>query len=475
MLITALMYLHQNLYHSALKTIPNLSYEALMIYNLRYANSPRFACHKTFMYLIYDVLQIRRSSVGNTLLIKRSNWRSMAHDIDTLTTTQLQDAAKRLAAGEHVNDHTIRQLLQNITTIAMQVPGSFAQKLQLRSEIRGLIVREGMAAIWLTINPSDLQNPLVLILAGVEYSSTTLPAAAAAIHQATATSNPVAVAQFFHYTCKAIFDELFATRSGGSGILGDVSNYFGVVETNGRGMLHLHALIWLRGNLNFATLRERLLNDPDFATHMIHYLETIIVQSISNVSLDDSDVNLPTMVNLPSMPNSENNADSDTEFYERLLQDGNSVACTKQMHSKHHSATCFKYRQTGSGKNACRFGMPRDLVPESKIDELGIIHLARNHAWVNPWNPAIASCIRSNHDISWIPTVSKSLALLYYITNYATKDDISPWQIVAKAALLKQSIDQAKATISPILADIRLCKRGMDKFALCCFNALAHD
>jgi hypothetical protein len=89
-------------------------------------------------------------------------------------------------------------------------------------------------------NPSDLQNPLVLILAGVEYSSTTFPAATAAIRQAVATSNPVAVAQFFHHTCKTILDNLLATGSGETGILGDVSNYFGVVETNRRGMLHLH-------------------------------------------------------------------------------------------------------------------------------------------------------------------------------------------------------------------------------------------
>lgn len=34
--------------------------------------------------------------------------------------------------------------------------------------------------------------------------------------------------------------------------------------------------------------------------------------------------------------------------------------------------------------------------------------------------------IRSNQDISWIPTVAKALYLIYYITNYATKDDISP-------------------------------------------------
>jgi hypothetical protein len=35
----------------------------------------------------------------------------------------------------------------------------------MRAEIRGLLVREGMPAFWMTINPSDLQNPLVLIRA----------------------------------------------------------------------------------------------------------------------------------------------------------------------------------------------------------------------------------------------------------------------------------------------------------------------
>ncbi|KAJ5761308.1 hypothetical protein N7520_008464 [Penicillium odoratum] len=119
--------------------------------------------------------------------------------------------------------------------------------------------------------------------------------------------------------------------------------------------------------------------------------------------------------------------------------------------------------------------MPRDLIPMSKVDDFGLIHLARNHPWINPWNPTIASCVRSNHDISWIPTVFKSLSLIYYITNYTTKDDVSPWQIVAKAALLKQRIDRAHATESPTTTDLRLRQQGLDKFALRCFNTLAHD
>jgi hypothetical protein len=87
----------------------------------------------------------------------------------------------------------------------------------------------------------------------------------------------------------------------------------------------------------------------------------------------------------------------------------------------------------------------------------------------------MASCLRSNHDISWIPTVTKSLSLIYYITDYAAKDDVAPWQIVAKAALLKQSLEKAKIADHPTEADLRLREKGMDNFALRCFNTLAHD
>jgi hypothetical protein len=228
----------------------------------------------------------------------------------------------------------------------------------------------------------------------------------------------VAVARFFHCTCKAVLDGLLGSKSTDIGILGDISNYFGVVESNGRGMLHLHTLVWVRGNLGFIRLRDRILADDHFANRMVGFLETVMMHSLHG---SDEDPGTPVSHKPPPSTGPE----TDTEFIQSLLRDSNHVARTKQVHSKNHTATCFKYHQQRSLHNVCRFGMPRDLLKASKVDEHGIIHLARNHAWVNPWNPSIASCIRSNHDISWIPTVSKSLSLLYYITNYATKDDVS--------------------------------------------------
>ncbi|EPS29066.1 hypothetical protein PDE_04014 [Penicillium oxalicum 114-2] len=448
--------------HLDQRSIP-VSLSALADWALRHHS------RRTFMYLLYDVLQLRNSCLGNTLLIKRSQWTSVTQDLNSLTVNRLHKATEELAANQVTTDPLVRRLLRNITAIGVQVPGFFFQKLQMRAKIRGLLVREGMPAFWLTINPSDLQNPFDLVLAGVQFPTESFANLTSTVRQVAATSDPVAVARFFHYTCKAVLDGLLGSKQTDMGILGDVFNYFCVVESNGRGMLHLHALVWVRGNLGFMQLRDRILTDVHFANRIIRFLETVITHSLHDADVDDPESSVS------SMPPSSHGPETDTEFTRKLFQDANGVARTKQLHSKRHTTTCFKYRHRLSPDRVCRFGMPRGLLEISRVDEHGIIHLARNHAWINPWNPSLASCIRSNHDISWIPTVSKSLSLLYYITNYAPKDDVAPWQMIAKAALLKQMIDRASSNPAPTAADSRLQQRGMDKFALRCFNSLSQD
>jgi predicted nucleic acid binding AN1-type Zn finger protein len=46
------------------------------------------------------------------------------------------------------------------------------------------------------------------------------------------------------------------------GLLGDVKAYFGMVETQGRGTLHIHMLIWLKKCPPNSTAIEQLLNSP---------------------------------------------------------------------------------------------------------------------------------------------------------------------------------------------------------------------
>jgi len=47
--------------------------------------------------------------------------------------------------------------------------------------------------------------------------------------------------------------------------------------------------------------------------------------------------------------------------------------------------------------------------------------------------------------------------------------------MMVKATLLKQSIENAKATLTPDATDMRIRNKDVDQFALRCFNTLSHD
>jgi hypothetical protein len=79
------------------------------------------------MFLLYDILQLRRSSLGNSILVKRRDWKSAERDIHSLTVVQLQEAAKSIAEEWPVDNPAIQRLQRSLLTIGMQVPESFAQ------------------------------------------------------------------------------------------------------------------------------------------------------------------------------------------------------------------------------------------------------------------------------------------------------------------------------------------------------------
>ena len=128
------------------------------------------------------------------------------------------------------------------------------------------------------------------------------------------------------------------------------------------------------------------------------------------------------------------NFETDQAYIDALQRYSNTVASKRQMHSVNHNSTYFKYSKKGARE--CRFYFPRPKVEASHIDELGIAYIRRDNEWVNPYNPWIAAAIGSNQDLSFLATRAKALALLYYITNYATKDEASTYQIVIVTSII---------------------------------------
>ena len=142
--------------------------------------------------------------------------------------------------------------------------------------IWGTCLFHGGPTIWITINPADIHDPIAQVFAGEtidldQFNSLLGPDSQCRVKNIA--SNPYAAARFFDCIVCAMLETLMAIKSQGSrvtsemGILGQVAAYFGVVEAQGRGTLHLHMLMWLAGTpdtnameaaLQTSTFREKI-------------------------------------------------------------------------------------------------------------------------------------------------------------------------------------------------------------------------
>ncbi|KAM4063399.1 PIF1 protein [Hirsutella rhossiliensis] len=96
-------------------------------------------------------------------------------------------------------------------------------------------------------------------------------------------------------------------------------------------------------------------------------------------------------------------------------------------------------------RTACRFKAPWKIVDETGFVEDGLLRIRRNHPLVNRYNKSLAVGLRHNHDISMILTRTKGLAMVFYITNYATKLDTPMWKRIALAADVVRQLRESAA------------------------------
>lgn len=120
------------------------------------------------------------------------------------------------------------------------------------------------------------------------------------------------------------------------------------------------------------------------------------------------------------------------QFAAAFDEEANFCAGSTQIHT--HSPTCVKYSikgQTGKNRDLCRFKAPWNLVEKTAFTDGGVLQIRRTYSMVNRWNKAIAVGLRHNHDISFIATQCKTMALVFYLTNYATKVEDPMWKRIA--------------------------------------------
>ncbi|KAJ7730794.1 hypothetical protein B0H16DRAFT_1329754, partial [Mycena metata] len=131
----------------------------------------RFQRHPEFAFFYYNVLRKQLVSTNLRYTAPKNNYRGLidkmlAVDLDQLAA--LRDKCKNnpLYAPADDTERSIMTLMSSVGLVARHIPGSAGHKLSLRNEIRGVINYRGAPTLFITLNPSDVDNPIVRLLAG---------------------------------------------------------------------------------------------------------------------------------------------------------------------------------------------------------------------------------------------------------------------------------------------------------------------
>ncbi len=276
----------------------------------------------------------------------------------------------------------------------------------------------------MTINLSDTDEPVIQVLCGEEIDMDRFDRMAgpdADVRARNVASNPLAAAEGFHFLMDVVLDALLGISSTGRNVksrprvLGTVSAYFGVVEAQGRGTLHLHTILWLKDAPNTDEMHD-LLQKEDFRGKMKSYIESVICADLPGVE-NDSDlksIRKGSHLAYARLPDpSKDNYEAERKKMEREL------ARAQQVHTC-KTATCLKLNR--NHKLVCKRRAPFELADSAFIDSDGRWGVRRRYGYFNSWCPNMVCELRANHDLKVTTNGSETRDGAFYITNYATKN-----------------------------------------------------
>ncbi|KAK8106682.1 PIF1-like helicase domain-containing protein [Apiospora kogelbergensis] len=182
-----------------------------------------------------------------------------------LSADRLRQAQQEMFDTGRTTDTDVLALMKELSLYGSKHPLSNESRLYMRKKIFGLIIATGLTAVWFTINPNDINNPVKLKLAAhrelddraarakLDELETALQSLTLSIH------DPLSSTLFFFREV-----DLFLThyvRVGQPSVFGKISDYYVTVETNDRGALHLHGLMWFDADMGLPSLL-RDMADP---------------------------------------------------------------------------------------------------------------------------------------------------------------------------------------------------------------------
>ena len=167
-------------------------------------------------------------------------------------------------------------------------------------------------------------------------------------------------------------------------------------------------------------IRDKIVKDHDqeFISHLTAFLDDTISTAIPldpgpTISCLSDDFH-PCSVRTPS-------------HYSplQIQKDLHNLVSKCQLHT--HSQTCYKYWKGPPAPKECRFELDSNKHhPKTTVDfETGEIQMRVTDGLVNNFCETIIQAVRCNMDIKFIGSGQSAKAILYYITDYITKSQLT--------------------------------------------------
>ncbi|KII93844.1 hypothetical protein PLICRDRAFT_99331, partial [Plicaturopsis crispa FD-325 SS-3] len=396
-----------------------------------------------FAFVYYNIIQ--KKSVVDSVQFKVPKFKQdiitrelLSVELEVLQRLETHFKSNPLYVPSSPEEKKIVSLLTRVNLVGHSLRGTAAHKVKLRNEIRATMNRHGSATLFITLNPSDVKHPIVRLLSGEDIDvqdSMRGDDLSDSRRRILVAENPASCALFFHIMVTRFLRVIARYGRESDGLFGKCEAYYGTVEAQGKGTLHLHLLLWLRGHPSPQGLRDRMESSDEYKEAMFNWLESIIKCELMT---DHTVVEEPNGESLPRPAKGKRTDDphpgsishpvarcTSGDFEECYIDFVDSLVKSYNWHV--HGSTCWKYLKNGpplasSQDSHCRMRMNGSTNRYTRLDDAThSIILRRLHPRIAAYNDVVIFLMQCNVDVKFIGSGEAAKALLYYITDYITK------------------------------------------------------
>ncbi len=198
---------------------------------LQYHNG-RFRTHHSFAFVVFSIEQKRQALRSAWLQMTQNHFERDVLALNSLTVADFIQAEKEEEAHVWITNSCMNTLQKHVFTSIGRMKGSDNMQALYWGQIWGTCLHLRGPSLWMTINPTDIHDPIVQILAGEEIDMDNFDANVgpdASKWAFNVAHNPYAATQFFFFIINVVLNTLFAINTtqdrvrSGLGLLGKVS------------------------------------------------------------------------------------------------------------------------------------------------------------------------------------------------------------------------------------------------------------